>query len=80
MEIEEIRYDGAQPVDGYGPGFFRVGGQVLAGAVIVTARAARVWSGPEDAEALVALSGEVDVIVYGSGAAMTALPVRTPLT
>lgn len=75
MEIEEIRYDNAQPVDGYGPGFFRVGGKVLTGGVIVTARAARIWAGPEDPSALIALAGEIDVVVYGSGAEMSALPV-----
>lgn len=76
MQIEEIRYDDAQPVDGYGPGFFRVGGEVLQGAVIVTATAARVWAGLGDTAALVALAEEVDVILFGSGATMTGAPAE----
>ena len=74
MQVEEIRYDGARPVDGYGPGYFRVGGQRLDGAVIVTATEARVWQGPDDTAALVALAGRVDVILFGSGATMTGAP------
>lgn len=76
MQIEEIRYGEARPVDGYGPGFFRIAGEVLRGAVIVTATGARGWAGPEDgADALMALAGEVDVILFGCGPAMTGAPV-----
>ncbi|HCQ63961.1 MAG TPA: hypothetical protein DIU07_01740 [Rhodobacteraceae bacterium] len=75
MQIEEIRYDDARPIDGYGPGFFRVGGEVLRGAVIVTATEARVWQGLEDTAALTALAERVDVILFGSGAVMTGAPV-----
>lgn len=74
MQINEITYDDARPIDGYGPGFFRVGGERLDGAVIVTARAARVWQGAHDTDALTALAGEVDVILFGSGAVMTGAP------
>ncbi|GKY87840.1 Mth938-like domain-containing protein [Sinisalibacter aestuarii] len=74
MQLVEITYDNAQPIDGYGPGFFRVGGQVIEGAVIVTASAARGWHGIDDAGALTALAGQVDVILFGSGAEMTGAP------
>ena len=29
MQLNEIRYDSAVPVEAYGPGFFRVGGEVI---------------------------------------------------
>jgi uncharacterized protein len=74
MQVVEIIYDDARPVDGYGPGFFRVAGQVIEGAVIVTAQSARGWAGPEDSEALTVLAGTIDVILYGSGAEMTGAP------
>ena len=74
MQIEEIHYDDARPIDGYGPGFFRIGGERLDGAVIVTATGARVWAGLDDMAALVALAAQVDVILFGSGAAMTGAP------
>lgn len=75
MLVNEVTYGDAQPIDGYGPGFFRVGGTVLHGPVVVTATAARGWSGPEDAAALTALVGEVDVILFGAGEALTDVPV-----
>ena len=74
MQLTEVTFDDAVPVDGYGPGFFRVGGQVLHGAVIVTAEKARVWSGLGDGAPLLALAGDVDVIFVGMGEEIAFLP------
>jgi uncharacterized protein len=74
MNLTEVNFDGAVPVDGYGPGFFRVAGQVLRGAVIVTADRARVWDGPADAAPLLALAGQVDVVFLGMGAEIAHAP------
>ena len=52
MQLNEIQYSGVIPVDGYRAGFFRIGGQVLEGAVIVAPDGARQWAGFEDAESL----------------------------
>lgn len=68
MQLHEITFDGATPIDGYGPGFFRVGGQVLQGPVLVTVRGARIWGGYDDSAPLLALRGEVDVLFVGTGA------------
>lgn len=59
---------GAVPVDGYGPGFFRVGGKVHHGAVIVTETGMQPWAGLEDTAPLLALAGQVDVLFIGMGA------------
>lgn len=72
MQVTEISFSNALPVDGYGPGFFRVGGVVHHGPVLVTAQEARGWA--EDSEALAALAGQVDVILYGTGPEMTGAP------
>ncbi|GGD41623.1 Mth938-like domain-containing protein [Sinisalibacter lacisalsi] len=74
MQLTEITYDNARPIDGYGPGFFRVDGAVIEGPVLVTASAARSWGGVDDTAALTALAGEVDVILLGTGAVMTGAP------
>lgn len=74
MRLEEIRYDGARPIDGYGPGFFRVAGQVHEGAALVTATGVSLWGGYDDAAALVALAAEVDVIFVGTGPQIARLP------
>lgn len=81
MLLNEIEFATATPIDGYGPGFFRVGGQVLEGAVIVTETGAKGWGGYEDDAALIELAGTVDVIFVGTGAEIAPLPqaLRTRL-
>ncbi|SEN14088.1 Uncharacterized conserved protein, contains Mth938-like domain [Paracoccus alcaliphilus] len=60
--------EGALPVDGYGPGFFRAGGQVLQGAVLLDGTRMLPWGGLSDRDTLAALSGRVDVLFLGMGA------------
>lgn len=73
--MEPSEFSGAVPVDGYGPGFFRVGGGVWRGPVIVTGQGACGWAGLEDMQTLLDLSGAVDVLFLGMGADI-AMPPR----
>ncbi|WP_316012994.1 Mth938-like domain-containing protein [Roseobacter sp. HKCCA0434] len=66
MELNELTFASAQPVDGYGPGFFRVGGEVIEGAAFLLPERARRWDG--DSAAIVAAAGEMDVLLLGMGA------------
>lgn len=75
MRVTEVNFEGAVPIDGYGPGFFRVGQQVIEGPMIVTQDRASQWGGLEDIAALEALSGQVDVIFLGMGADIAHAPV-----
>lgn len=68
MQLTEITYPDARPVDGYGPGFFRVAGQVVEGAMLITATSARGWGGFDDTAPLTALAGDIDVLILGTGA------------
>lgn len=77
MQLTEITYPDAAPVDGYGPGFFRVAGRVIEGAMLITATSARVWGGFDDTAALTALAGDIDVLILGTGAEIALAP--TPL-
>lgn len=74
MQLNEMRFDSAVPVDGYGPGFFRIGGQVHRGARLITATAVRDWGGYADRAPLVALRGQVDVLFIGTGAETRHIP------
>ncbi|WP_183154112.1 Mth938-like domain-containing protein [Paracoccus siganidrum] len=65
---------GAVPVDGYGPGFFRAGGQVIHGAVLVDGASAQAWGGLDDLGTLAALAGRIDVLFLGMGAAIARPP------
>jgi uncharacterized protein len=81
MRLTEVTYDNAQPIDSYGPGFFRVAGQVIHGPVLVTPWDAGPWGGPEDMAAPLALIGKIDVLFVGMGTEIAHVPVgfRTKL-
>lgn len=74
MQVTEIKYQNASPVESYGPGFFRIAGEVIHGPMLVTADSARSWGGLDDVEPLLALAGTVDVLFVGMGAEMLPLP------
>lgn len=74
MQLNEITFDQAMPIDGYGPGFFRVAGQVIEGAICVTVTGAKGWGGYEDATSLLALVDEIDVLFIGTGADTAHVP------
>ena len=67
MRLTEITYSEAQPVEGYGPGFFRIGGKVLQGPVIITPWDAGSWGGLADLDPLLALADRIDVLFLGMG-------------
>jgi uncharacterized protein len=67
MRLNEINYTDALPIDGYGPGFFRVGGQVHHGAVLCSGTGVAQWGGYTDTEKLLGLAGQVDVLFIGTG-------------
>jgi len=74
MRLTEITYDAARPIDGYGPGFFRVAGQVIEGAVLVTPWDAGPWGGLDDMAAPLSLAGRIDVLFVGTGAEIAHAP------
>jgi uncharacterized protein len=76
MQVTEVNFQGVVPIDGYGPGFFRVSNQVIEGAVLVTAERASQWGGVDDLEPLLALAGEVDVIFLGMGSDIAHAPAE----
>lgn len=74
MQSREASFGGALPIDGYGPGFFRVGGAVHRGGLLIRAEGAIAWSGFADLAALRALAGKVDLLLCGMGADIAYLP------
>ncbi len=74
MRLNEVVYTDAVPIDGYGAGFFRVGGAVWEGAILTGARGTSAWGGYDDRAALLPLAGDVDVLFVGTGAEIAHLP------
>ena len=57
MRLTEITYGQALAIEGYGPGFFRVGTHLLRGACMVTPWDAGAWGGMDDSATPLALLG-----------------------
>jgi uncharacterized protein len=74
MHLTEITYDTAHPIEGYGPGFFRIAGQVLRGPCLISPWSAGGWGGYDDTAGPLALLGRIDVLFVGTGAEIAHLP------
>ena len=74
MQMSEIDFGAAQPIEGYGPGFFRLGGEAHEGPVLIVPGQVLPWGGFDDSETLMALVGRVDVLFIGTGAEIAPLP------
>lgn len=70
----ETNFGAALPIDGYGPGFFRVAGQVHQGGLVICADHAAGWGGYDDLETLLALAGQIDLVFVGTGPEIAFLP------
>lgn len=81
MQLNEMDFAGAAPIEGYGPGFFRVGGALQEGAVLVMPRGVRAWGGFDDPDTILAVADELDVVFVGTGAEISHIPktLRDPI-
>ncbi|MEP3345435.1 MAG: Mth938-like domain-containing protein [Litoreibacter sp.] len=74
MQLTEITYDIAPPIDSYGPGFFRVGGEVIEGAVLLLPTERFAWGGFDDRDTILSRAKLLDVLFIGTGADITQIP------
>ncbi|MFM2350740.1 MAG: hypothetical protein RIR04_1706 [Pseudomonadota bacterium] len=74
IRMTEITYGSALAIEGYGPGFFRIGRHVLRGACLVTPWDAGAWGGLGDWAGPLTLQGKIDVLIVGTGAEIAHLP------
>ena len=61
-------------VESYGPGYFRIAGQLHQGPVLLHERQAQPWGGPDDLAPVLALAGQIDLLVLGTGSEMAHPP------
>ena len=74
MRMNEVSYTDARPIDGYGPGFFRVAGKVIEGAALIHPKGAQGWGGYDDVQDIVAMADQLDVLIVGTGAEIANVP------
>lgn len=76
MRMIEIDYEAQPPIDGYGPGGFRIAGDWHEGAVLVTREGPRPMDAVtvEDLAPVLTNPSELDVVLVGMGADIAPLP------
>jgi len=81
MAISEIDFGAARPIEGYGPEFYRIGGAVLPAPALIVPGRETGWGGFNDMAPLLALAGQVDVLLIGTGPDIAPIPagLREPL-
>lgn len=68
MRTEEVSFQGRIPVDGYGPGGFRVAGAVHLGPLLILPNGPQAWGGLADAAPILAAAAALDLVLIGMGA------------
>lgn len=76
MHVVRLNFPGKLPVDGYGPGFFRIGGKVHRGMVAVLPSGVIDWGGTSDTESVLTAVGSIDLLLVGTGGTVLPLPVN----
>lgn len=74
MRLNEVTFTDAEPVEGYGPGFFRIGGRVIEGGVLTGPTGTQPWGGYDDLATLDPLGGQIDVLFIGTGSDIAHVP------
>jgi uncharacterized protein len=74
MPLREVVFAQGHPVDGYGPGFLRIGGQLVRGPVLSLPSGLVPWGGWADTGPLLAAAPALDILLVGTGAEMRPLP------
>lgn len=74
MQLSEITFTTGCPVDGYGPNFFRVAGEVFEGNLAILPNSCGPWVGFEDPSPFVDAAQDLDVVFVGTGAQIEHIP------
>jgi uncharacterized protein len=74
MQMTEIEFSDAQPIESYGPDFFRIGEDKIQAPAVVYAKGAMTWGGLDDPDKILSLAKEIDFILLGTGADLRHAP------
>ncbi|QHQ34762.1 Mth938-like domain-containing protein [Algicella marina] len=67
MRMNEVVFETGQPVDGYGAGFFRLGGEERHGPLAVMPGGPLSWRGWPDVQPFLDRADDIDVLLVGMG-------------
>ena len=66
MRLNEISFNDALPIDSYGPGFFRIGGEVIEGPVLLVPEGVSSWVGYEGPAPILKHAQDLDILFVGT--------------
>ena len=67
MRVDRVHFPGQWPIEGYGPDFFRVGGEVHRGMILVLPGGVAAWKGFSDIQNICNANEALDLLVVGTG-------------
>lgn len=74
MQLNEVEFGNAVPIEGYGPGFFRIAGRPHKAPLVVTGTAVFSWTGYDEIDGLLELVDRIDVLFIGTGDEISHIP------
>ena len=74
MNLTEIDFGAARPIEGYGADFYRLDGVAHPAPVVIAPARVAAWGGYDDAAPLLALAGQIDVLFIGTGPEIAPIP------
>lgn len=77
MQTSEADFSGRLPVQGYGPGFFRIGGVIHHGPIALLPNGPHPWPGLPDLRLFLEGAEAIDVLLVGTGPDLALLPAAT---
>ena len=74
MRLNEVVYTDAMPIEGYGPGIFRIGGEAHDAPLAVLPAGIKPWVGFDDTDALLGAAESIDFLLVGTGPEIAHIP------
>ncbi len=75
MQLNEIDFGEAVPIEGYGDGFFRIAGHAMRAPLMVNKTGAKPWGGYHDIASLEEFCKDIDVLFVGTGREISHIPL-----
>ena len=74
MRLNEVSYSDTQPIEGYGAGYYRIGGEAHEAPLVLLPSGISKWGGYEDLEVLLANAETIDILLIGTGPEISHVP------